>query len=166
MNSYCLIHAHGWFVINSDTMHGKCRILRSKITEFRVMEMCNLIGGFWSGHTASIFWWSVKIDPDGSSIMFITMHQTTLCPMQGRIMNPHYCEHLKFLPKNIKNNCSHDENVTLGKQNYRSVVCLSDIVFNINTFSTNCIRCGSYFASQTKWGNEIWNISWLQTLSA
>lgn len=46
MNSYCLIHAHGWLVINSDTMHRKCRILRSKITEFRGMELCNLIGGY------------------------------------------------------------------------------------------------------------------------
>jgi len=41
---YCLIHVYIWFVINSDTVHGECRVLRFKIIVFRFRGPCNLIG--------------------------------------------------------------------------------------------------------------------------
>jgi hypothetical protein len=33
-------------VIDSDTIHGKCRILRLKMILFQVSGPCNLIGGY------------------------------------------------------------------------------------------------------------------------
>jgi len=35
-----------WFVIKSEAMHGKCKILRFTIIIFRVMRPCNLTGGY------------------------------------------------------------------------------------------------------------------------
>jgi hypothetical protein len=82
------------------------------------------------------------------------------------------CDHTTFstsnpVPKNIKNKWGVDGNVTLGKLNYRRVVCFLQIPYLIScaSFSTNCVYEVSYFACQTSWGNEISNTSWLQTLS-
>jgi hypothetical protein len=59
-----------------------------------------------------------------------------------------------------------DGNVTLGKMNYRKCsMFFKDTVFNTTLFFHQPCTLFSYFASQTNWGNEIWNTSWLQTLS-
>jgi hypothetical protein len=36
-----------WNIYGSDGMHGKCKILRFKITVFQVIEHCNVIGGYY-----------------------------------------------------------------------------------------------------------------------
>ena len=46
MYIYCLRHVYIWFVINSDTVYGECRILRFKIIVFRVRGPCNHFGGY------------------------------------------------------------------------------------------------------------------------
>jgi hypothetical protein len=59
----------------------------------RVIRPCTLIGGcrdFPSEHTASIFRWPVKTDPECSSKIFITLYQIILCPNADRIMNSHH----------------------------------------------------------------------------
>ena len=62
-NKRLLTNTYSWVVINSDTMHGKCKILSFKITVLHVMGPCNVIGvlRFQSRHTASTFRWPVKI---------------------------------------------------------------------------------------------------------
>jgi hypothetical protein len=49
------------------------------------------------------------------------MYQTIWCHNSNHIMNPHHCEHLKSIPKIIKN-WNVDGNVTMGKLNYRRAV--------------------------------------------
>lgn len=57
-------------------MHGKCGILRFKITVFRVMEPCNLTGGYRGldlGIVLKFFLCPVEIDAECSSKTFATM---------------------------------------------------------------------------------------------
>jgi hypothetical protein len=88
------------FVINSDIIHEKCKILRSNIAIFLVMGPRNLMDecrGFPSGHTTIIIRKIVKIDPDSPSRTFITMYQTTLLILiNAATSNP--------APKNIRYN--------------------------------------------------------------
>jgi hypothetical protein len=68
--------------------------------------------------------------------------------------------------KNIKNKWSLDGNVTLGKLNHQMCsVFFKDTVFNTTLCFRQLCTLLSYFASRTNWENEIWNTSWLQTLS-
>ena len=62
-NKHLLPNTRSWVVINSDTMHGNCRILRFKITVLHIMGPYNVIGvlRFQSRHPASTFRWPVKI---------------------------------------------------------------------------------------------------------
>jgi hypothetical protein len=77
---YCLISVFICFVINSNKMHEKCKILRYNITILRVMEPHNLMDGYKGfpfGHTTFVFRKAVKIGRDSPSRTFITMYQTT-----------------------------------------------------------------------------------------
>jgi hypothetical protein len=69
------------------------------------------------------------------------------------------------VPKIIKKKWSNDGNVMLGKLNNRwAVHFYTDTAVNITYFFHQLRTLFSYFASQINWGNEIWNISRLQTL--
>jgi len=67
-------------------------------------------------------------------------------------MNPHQCEHLKSIPKIIKN-LNIDGNVTLGKLNYRRTVFFY-IVFNITYFFHHLCTL-FHFMSQTEEVNRF-----------
>jgi len=57
-------------------------------------------------------------------------------------------------------------NVTLGKLNYTKAVHIVQTQYLILcTFFNSWVCSVSYFASQTNWGREICNTSWLARLS-
>jgi len=118
---------------------------------------------FRSGHAASIFRRPVKIQPENSSKTFTTMYhtltQTALWILTSlSTSNP--------MPKNIKH-WGMNGNVTLGKLKYRKAECIVQTQYLTLCILSNSCECSvSYFASQTNWGNAIWNTSWLVTLSA
>lgn len=116
-----------------------------------------------SGHNTSIFWQMVKIDPDCTSTTVIIMYQLYDVLTQTNLWILTTVSTSYPVAKNIKNNWS--GNFNLGKLNYRRTVHILQIQYLIShIFSTNSVHCGSYFASQTNWENEIWNTSWLQII--
>ena len=119
-------------------MHGKFRILKFTIIVYRVMGPCNMIVGY-RGFGQDI------LSPCSDGLCrktqtappkrFTPMYQTIRCPNPYCIMNPHHCEHLNPVPKNITNKWSIDGHVTLGKPNYRmGVLFFTDMIFNIMYF--------------------------------
>jgi len=79
-NVYVLIkHVCVWFVINTDTVHGKCTVIIFNIIEFRIMGPFNLTGGYrvFIGDILPLFSiWPAKIDPECSSRIFINIYHT------------------------------------------------------------------------------------------
>ena len=106
-----------WFVIKTNTVHGKCTEIIFKIIEFRVMRPFNLTGGYrvFIDDVLPIFSnWPEKIEPECSSRIFISIYLTIWCHSPGLIMNPHQCTS-NPVPHNRKNKWSINGNDTLSK---------------------------------------------------
>jgi len=136
MYIYCLIHVHSWFVTNSDTMYGKCRILRLKISVpgYRTVQSDWWVLLFHSGHTASDgLWRQTQNAPPKHShsctrLYGVLTHQTALWILTNvSTSNP--------VPKHTQN-WHIDGNVTLGKLIYieTSSTFFLEILFNITHF--------------------------------
>jgi hypothetical protein len=145
---YWLINVFIWFVINSNIIHEKCKILRSNIAIFRVMGPRNLMDeyrGFSSGHTTFIIRKAVKIDPDSPSRTFKTLYQANGCPNPDRIMNPHHSGHLKSCTKECKIQLKCRWKCHIVKLKYRISSMLLEIVdnlFHILSLKTTCLTEG------------------------
>jgi len=141
-NKHLLPNTSSWVVINSDTMHGKCRILRFKITVLQVMEPCNLIGvlRFQSRHTASTFSWPVKIP--SKLLQIIHNHVLDYTVSKPRL---HYESSLPWAPPILYQRILTTEvwmEMSLWKNwitEEQSVVCTHGIL-TLCTFPTNCIH--------------------------
>jgi hypothetical protein len=130
---YCQIHVFSQFVINSDTMQGKCRTLRLKIILFQIMGPCNLTGGYQGfGQTYCLH---LPVACEDRPRMFLQkrhMYQIIWWPNPDHIMNPHHCD-----------------------QNFRRAVH-----FFKAAFSTNCVHHVSYFVPHKlrKWLNTHFRV--------
>jgi hypothetical protein len=149
-------------------MRGKCRMLRFKIVVIRIRGPCNLTGGYRSfgqdmlrPSSDGLWKYSQKIPPKHSQLcttLYCVLTQTALWILTSLSTSNH-------MPKNIEN-WSMNGNVTLGKLKYRKAECFVQTqCLTLHSFSNSCVCSVSYFASQTNWGSEIFNTSWLATLS-
>ena len=121
----------------------------TKIQNYSVLGYgtCNLKVGYWG-----FIWdiqplWPVKIDPEYSSRIFITMCQTIWCPNQTSLWILTTVSTLNPVPKNIKNNWSVSWNNILIKQNYRTAVYFYRQLLIPATFSANSVPCVSYLVT-------------------
>jgi hypothetical protein len=147
------------FVINSNIIHEKCKILRSNIPIFRVMGPRNLMNGykgFPSGYTTFVIQKAVKIDPDSPSRTFITLYQTIGCPNPDCITNPHHCVHRKTCTNcttEVQMEMSHCETEIQNEQYaFRDILFLPILnnLFHILSLIATCL---------TKWRR---NTGWFQ----
>jgi len=124
MYIYCLIHSSSSFVINRDTMHVKCRILRLKNMVFSVTGTCNLTGRY----QGCVWTQCLHLLTDCEDRPRLLLHKshnhvhqlyTVLTQTTLWILTTVSTSYL--VAKNIKN-WSVDGNFTLGKLNYRRAV--------------------------------------------
>lgn len=91
---YCQIYVFSQFVINIDTMQGKCSILRLKIILFQIMGPCNLTGGYQGfGQTYCLHLPMACEDRSRMLLQKRHMYQIIWWPNSDHIMNPHHCDH-------------------------------------------------------------------------
>jgi len=99
---------------SSETLQGKCRILRFKIIISWVMRSRNLIGGYRGfplRHTASILRWTMKTDP---RILFQNIRKHVPDSNPDRI-HPHHCQHLNSCTKKYSETRNYGWKYSAGK---------------------------------------------------
>jgi hypothetical protein len=113
----------------------QCRILRFTCLVVKIIGQCNDICGYWGFGAGTMLVSSNSLERiEWSSRTFIPIYQAICFPNQNTHWITTTVRTLNPVGQRI-NNWSVDQNVILGKQNCRKLVCFLETVFN-NTLSS------------------------------